>query len=131
MASGKGISADISGKTLLCGDEKYPAENGVSISEAVLTVLERLRAQGTASVLVAEQGSCIRVIALSDVLRPEAKEMISRLAAIHTRTVQLTGDNWKAADYFARQAGITEVRVEPDEKVRNVEALGKRAGESA
>src|SRR5699024_11905981 len=69
--------------------------------------------------------TCIGVIALSDVLRPEAKDMVSRLAKMHTPPVLLTGDHQKTADYFARQVGITEVRAEllPEEKVRNIEKL--------
>ena len=59
---------------------------------------------------MAENGACIGVIALSDVLRPEAKDMVSRLSAMHVRTVLLTGDNRKTADYFAKQVGISEVR---------------------
>ena len=33
-----------------------------------------------------------------DVLRPEAKDMVSRLNAMHTSTVLLTGDNKKTAE---------------------------------
>lgn len=67
----------------------------------------------------------IGVIALSDVLRPEAKDMVSRLSAMRTSAVLLTGDNRKTADYFAKQVGISEVRAEllPEEKVQNVETL--------
>lgn len=51
--------------------------------------------------------------------------MISRLAAMNTRTVLLTGDNQKTADYFAEQTGITEVHAEllPEEKVQKIESL--------
>jgi len=51
--------------------------------------------------------------------------MVSRLSAMHTRTVLLTGDNQKTADYFAQQVGISEVRAQllPEEKVGNIEAL--------
>ena len=45
-------------------------------------------------------------------LRPEAKDMVSRLSDMHTRTVLLTGDHQKTADYFAQQIGISEVRAE-------------------
>ena len=89
------------------------------------SALERLRTQGKASILVAEGQQCIGVIALSDVLRPEAKDMVSRLSDMHTRTVLLTGDHQKTADYFAQQVGISEVRAEllPEEKVRSIEKL--------
>ena len=125
MNAGKGIFAEVDNRSLLCGSEKFLKENGVSIDGEVQSALERLRTQGKASVLVAEGPKSIGVLALSDVLRPEAKNMVSRLSDMHTRTVLLTGDHRKTADYFARQAGISEVRAEllPEEKVQSIERL--------
>ena len=125
MTTGKGIFAEVDNRSLLCGNEKFLAENGVSIDNQVQSALERLRTQGKASILVAEGQKCIGVIALSDVLRPEAKDMVSRLSDMHTRTVLLTGDHQKTADYFAQQVGISEVRAEllPEEKVKSIEKL--------
>ena len=125
MTAGKGIFAEVDNRSLLCGSEKFLKENGVSIDGEVQSTLERLRTQGKASVLVAEGPKSIGVLALSDVLRPEAKNMVSRLSDMHTRTVLLTGDHRKTADYFARQAGISEVRAEllPEEKVQSIERL--------
>ena len=125
MTAGKGIFAEVDNRSLLCGNEKFLTENGVSIDNKVHSALERLRTQGKASILVAEGQKCIGVIALSDVLRPEAKAMVSRLSDMHTRTVLLTGDHQKTADYFAQQIRISEVRAEllPEEKVRNIEEL--------
>lgn len=125
MTAGRGIFTEIQGRKLLCGSEAFLRENGVSTGAAVRSVLEQLRAQGKASVLVADGQNCIGVIALSDVLRPEGKDMVARLADMHTRTVLLTGDHQRTADYFARQVGISEVRAEllPEEKVQAIEAL--------
>ena len=125
MTTGKGIFAEVDNRNLLCGNEKFLTENGISIDNQVQSALEQLRTQGKASILVAEGQKCIGVIALSDVLRPEAKDMVSRLSDMHTRTVLLTGDHQKTADYFARQVGISEVRAEllPEEKVRSIEKL--------
>lgn len=127
MTAGKGIYAEVSGRNLLCGNEKYLAEKGVITDNKVQNTLEQLRRQGKASILVADGKQCIGVIALSDVLRPEAKDMVSRLSAMHTRTVLLTGDNKKTADYFASQIGISEIRADllPEEKVQNIEELQK------
>lgn len=125
MTTGKGIFAEVDNRSLLCGNEKFLTENGVSIDNQVQSALERLRTQGKASILVAEGQKCIGVIALSDVLRLEAKDMVSRLSDMHTRTVLLTGDHQKTADYFAQQVGISEVRAEllPEEKVQSIEKL--------
>ena len=122
MTSGKGIFAVVSGKMLYCGNEKFLQENQIVISEEVQSVLERLRRQGKASILVAEAKGCIGVLALSDVLRLEAGQMVEQLERMHTNVVLLTGDNRKTADYFAAKAGISHVCAEllPEEKVANI-----------
>ena len=87
----KGIRAQVAGRNLLCGHEKYLTENGVVIGSAILAKLEHLRTQGKASVLLAEGARCLGILAMSDVLRPEAKAMVEQLAAMHVSTVLLTG----------------------------------------
>lgn len=127
MTSGKGISAEVDGYQLLCGNEKYLHECGVSVTANAAATLEKLRLQGKASILVAANGQCVGVIALSDVLRPEAAAMVQKLTAMQTNTVLLTGDNQKTADYFAAQVGIREVYADllPEDKVGNIAALQK------
>lgn len=127
MTTGKGIYAKVSERDLLCGNEKFLLEHGVTINRSVQTVLNRLRTEGKASILVADGKQCVGVIALSDVLRPEAKDMVKQLDAMQTGTVLLTGDHQTTADYFANRVGISGVRAEllPEEKVQNIEALQK------
>lgn len=125
MTSGKGISAIISGQNIFCGNEKFLIQNGIVVTDIVHMKTEKLRIEGKASVFVAENGQCIGVIALSDVLRPEAETMVSKLSAKQTQTVLLTGDNKKTADYFANQVGMAEVYAEllPEEKVEKITNL--------
>lgn len=127
MTAGKGIYAEVGGHRLYCGNEKYLAENGISLTNEVSEKAAQFRNEGKASVLAAENGSIIGIIALSDVLRPEAKEMVGKLNALGTKTVLLTGDHKKTADYFAGKVGISEVRADllPEEKVANITALEK------
>lgn len=125
MSAGMGIFAEVDGRNIYCGSEKYLLSNGITIHETVHDTLEKLRKEGKASILVAEDGDCIGVIALSDMLRPTAKEMVKKLSDMDTQTVLLTGDNRMTADYFAKQVGITSVRAEllPEEKVSNIVLL--------
>lgn len=122
MTTGKGVYAEVFGNALYCGNEKFLTENGVVLTEPAQTTLEHLRTQGKASILVAEGTRCIGVIALADVLRPEAKDMAAKLSSMKTKTVLLTGDHQKTADYFAGRVGITEVfaGLLPEEKVENI-----------
>lgn len=125
MTAGRGVAAEINGRVLLCGSERFLEENRITLTTTIAATLERLRTEGKASILVAEGTQCIGILALSDVLRPEAKNMVERLNAMHTQIVLLTGDNQKTADYFAGQAGITEIRAEllPEEKVKSIDTL--------
>ncbi len=125
MMSGKGISATVETHHLLCGSEIFLVEHHVLLDPPIQSALQRLRTQGKACVLVAEHQTCIGMLALSDTLRPEAKEMVARLHRMQTNTVLLTGDHQTAASYFANQVGITQVYAEllPDEKVRQIAQL--------
>lgn len=51
--------------------------------------------------------------------------MVAKLTSMGTGVVLLTGDNRKTADYFAGQAGITEIYAEllPEEKVERIVEL--------
>lgn len=122
MAMGKGVYAETGEQKIFCGNENFLEENGVAVDGGDRAELERLRAQGKATVLVAVPDRCLGVIVLSDVIRPKAKETVQKLSAMNTKTVLLTGDHERAADYFANQAGITEVyaRLLPEEKVEKI-----------
>ena len=125
MEAGRGVYAEIDGAALLCGNERFLQGNGVALEPPMLERLNALREQGKASVLAARDCACLGVIALSDTLRPAANSMVAKLASMGAQAVLLTGDNQRAADYFARQAGITAVRAEllPEQKVQSIVEL--------
>lgn len=129
MSAGKGIWATVDGKSYRLGNEKYIAEAGIRLDGNARTALDRLRGEGKASVIVADEAMVIGIIALSDVLRPEATDMIKRLAAMNTRAVLLTGDHDTATRFLASKVSIEDVRADllPEEKVGIVNEL-KRAG---
>ena len=128
MTAGRGVSAKVEGRKLLCGSESYLAENGIMMEAPMCEALERLRAEGKALVLAAEGERCIGALALSDTLRPEAKAMVEHLHAMDVCTVLLTGDNKEAAAYFASQVGIDEIHADllPEDKVAHVRKLQEK-----
>ena len=129
MSAGKGISAVVNQTVYYFGNEKYIREIGVGMDNRTGIELDRLRSEGKASVLVADRNQVIGIIALSDVIRTESPEVIKCLADMHTKTVLLTGDNRKAAEYLSANIGISEIRADllPEEKVQNITAL-KQSG---
>ena len=132
MTAGRGIEAQVDGQKVQCGSEAYLTACGIPADEPSTAALDTLRQQGKALVLVAVDGRLIGVVALADVLRPEAAGMVARLRGLHTDAVLLTGDHRRVAAHFAREAGIDEVRAEllPAQKVEAIAALqmaGRRA----
>ena len=127
MTAGKGIYAEINGKSYLLGNERFLTENGVSVNGAAADALEALRAAGKALVIICRENEVIGILALSDTLRPEGAAMVKELEQMGTKSVLLTGDNLKAARYFAAQVGITDIRAEllPENKVENIRDMMK------
>lgn len=131
MIPGMGVSAKIGGDTILCGNMKRLEENNVIFDEPVSGRLKRLREQGKAAVIVAKAGKCIGVIALSDTLRENARDMIRELKEARTEAVLLTGDHAQTANYFAAQVGISSIYSEllPAQKVEEIQKL-QRGGKN-
>ncbi len=125
VTAGKGLSAVVGGKKVICGNERFVRESGTDVPADATAALEKLRSQGKATIVVAVDGNVAGVIGLSDVMRDETPAAVRRLEDMGVRTVLLTGDHKAAADYFAEKAGVTEVHSElmPEEKVRNVSEL--------
>lgn len=122
MTAGKGVCAQLNGRSIYCGNEPFLQEQGIPLHNAEKEALRRVREQGNASVIVADNNGCLGIIALADTLRPEAQTMTECLASMHTNTVLLTGDNATTAAFVARQAGITAVHAEllPEQKVATI-----------
>ena len=125
MIPGKGIAAKIENNEIYCGNSRFLQEQGIILDENIESILENLRKQGKVSILVGKNRECIGIIALSDTIRPTAKEMVIKLKNMGTRVVLLTGDHKQTADYFAEEVGIENVYSEllPAEKVMYIKKL--------
>lgn len=125
MLPGKGIEAVVEGRSVLCGNSAFLQENGITLTADVESALDVFRNEGKAVVLTAIDGQCAGLVALSDIIRPEAKSMIAELERMNVKTVVLTGDNRRAANYLAQLVGIRNIRAEllPAEKVSVVTEL--------
>lgn len=124
MEAGKGIVATVDGRRILCGNARFIRESGIDAGAAQKDI-DRLLAEGKATVIAAADGEVLGIVALSDELRPEASGVVKRLEADGTKTVLLTGDTKAAAEYAVGGTGISEIRAEllPEQKVENVREL--------
>ena len=125
MTPGKGISAEVGGKILICGNSDFICENNISINESAIDVLNRFQNQGKATILIADNNQLLGVIALSDTIRTTSKETIRELKKTRTDVILLTGDNIQTAQYFAQKLGILDVHAGllPSQKVEEIRKL--------
>ena len=125
MYPGKGILASTSYGKILAGNAEFLSENNIKVTSEINTLLEMLRNEGKASIIIAKDSQTIGIIALSDVIREDASRIINRLHNMEINTVLLTGDHKKTADYFADKVGIKEVHgnLLPEDKLNWIEKL--------
>ena len=99
--SGKGVIAKVDGVSVAAGNDKLMAQLGI---EAI-----PCRSVGTV-IHIAIDGKYSGHILISDVEKPDAKEAIAALKrAGVTKTVMLTGDADRVAQYTAKNLGVDEV----------------------
>ncbi|MCL2628865.1 MAG: cadmium-translocating P-type ATPase [Oscillospiraceae bacterium] len=125
MQPGKGISATLDGKKVLCGNINYLSENGVIKDSIDTSAISALQEQGKATILISCDDKCIGVIALSDLMRENVSDVIRRLDSMSTKTALLTGDNTQTAKYFAQKAGIENIYAGllPEQKVLQIQSV--------
>lgn len=125
MTVGKGVSAKIYNNLILCGSDSFLKDNGIKLKQDTENIIKDLRTQGKASVIVAKDNTVIGIIALSDIIKKEAKGTVSKLNSANIKTVLLTGDNKLTADYFVQKTGISEVYSDllPEQKVEKINEL--------
>jgi Cu+-exporting ATPase len=121
---GHGIGARVEGRRLLLGNATLLLEHGIEPGGWGLEA-GRLADEGKTAVYVALDGSVVGLIAVADVLKPEAREAVAALKAMGLQVVMLTGDSRRTGEAIARQAGIDRVlaQVLPEDKAKEVARL--------
>ena len=101
--SGVGLEAEVEGRKVKIVNEKEVKRLGLPLDASRIKPYEE---QGnTISYLIIEE-QLTALIALGDVIKPEAKEFIQALKGKNITPVMLTGDNHKAAQAVAEYLGI-------------------------
>ena len=129
---GHGLEAEVGGRKIYLGNEKFMAERGVDAPGSV-DEIRRFESQGKTVVLVADDGGLLGVIGVADSLRENSAEAVAALQSMGIEVYMLTGDNERTAQTIAAEAGISHVMADvmPDEKAAMVQRLkreGKKVG---
>lgn len=121
--AGHGILAKTAADTLLCGNRKLMDAHNVDLSAYTKTAF------GT-EVLVARNGRFIGHIVISDTLKDDAVEAVSRIKELGIVTAMLTGDAQDSAEHVAKQTGIDEVHAKllPENKLSELQRIRQARG---
>ncbi|XP_071773088.2 copper-transporting ATPase 1 [Centroberyx gerrardi] len=116
---------------VLIGNREWMRRNGLQIRSDVDEAMTEHERRGRTAVLVAVDSLLCAMIAIADMVKPEAELAVHTLTHMGLEVVLMTGDNSKTARAIAAQVGIKKVFAEvlPSHKVAKVEQLqqaGKR-----
>lgn len=116
--AGNGIKAIVKENEILAGNSKLMEMFNINY----------IKTQDSGTVVhTAQNGSYTGYIIISDEIKNDAKDAITKLKSLSVETVMLTGDTYKSAKTTANELGIDKVYAEllPAQKVEKLEELTK------
>ena len=121
MVPGHGISASVSSHSIIAGNTKFLADNGVKTR--IDAGFSRYIDKGATIIHVGIDGEYAGFIALSDTLRSDADVMIKKIRKLGVVPVLLTGDGRNAASSIASVLGLETFQPEclPEDKMCFIE----------
>lgn len=121
--SGKGLEGNFNNKKYLIGNNKLIIDNKIDNEhdndEKILSN------DANSIVYVAEDDKIIALIGVRDIVKDNAKEVISKFKKLNKRIIMLTGDNEVTANVIAKSIGIDEViaNVSPSDKANKIKEV--------
>ncbi len=121
--SGRGISAETDGKSLLCGNERLMAENGIEVPENSNDIVGSV-------VYIAVNRVLEGRIIVSDSIKKTSAQAVKQLKSMGVHTAMLTGDKEENARITANELGIdsAEGGLMPDEKLERIRNIRRNHG---
>ncbi|WMM25073.1 HAD-IC family P-type ATPase [Tissierella sp. MB52-C2] len=111
----------IDGEIILIGNRKLMLENNISLGEDIEKHLQTEEEKGQTAVIVGNTEKVLGIISIADIVREDAKKLVSNLKKVEQKKiVMLTGDNKRAAKAIAEEIGLDAFYAEllPEDKVK-------------
>lgn len=121
--TGYGIVGKVNGQDFMLGSSKIVSKYGIENSH--LSDEGLLASEGNSIIYVIKNKEIIALIGVNDIVRDNAKEVISKLSKHNIEAIMLTGDNEQTAKKIAGEIGISKVlaNVLPSNKATVVKGL--------
>lgn len=122
---GKGITANLGEKSILVGNLKLIKDVDINLNKDIINISEEFTKKGCTVIYLSIDNKLIGYVALSDILREEAKEVISYIKSQKINPVMLTGDNKNSAQNIANIVGIDDIHPSllPEDKMNIIKNL--------
>ncbi|CAE6787228.1 heavy metal translocating P-type ATPase [Paraburkholderia domus] len=130
---GRGVEADINGRTLALGSTRWLNELGIQLPPQLTERAKQLEAAGNTVSWLMQRAplapAALALIAFGDTVKPTARAAVERLAQMGIKSVLVTGDNRGSAASVAEALGIAEFHAEvlPDDKANVIRDLKIRS----
>jgi P-type Cu+ transporter len=123
---GLGVEAEVEGRHVAIGADRFMAAYGVDIA-GFADAVARYGEAAKSPIYVAIDGELAGLFVVADPIAPTAREAIEALRKQGLEVVMVTGDNWRAAEAIAKAVGIGNVVAEVL-PVGKIEALNNLRG---
>ena len=122
---GKGITANLGEKSILVGNLKLIKDVDINLNKDIINISEEFTKKGCTVIYLSIDNKLIGYVALSDILREEAKEVISYIKSQKINPIMLTGDNKNSAQNIASIVGIDDIHPSllPEDKMNIIKNL--------
>ena len=122
---GQGVIAKVRAKEVLIGNRALFEKRNVPYPNEVEAKILQLENEAKTVSLIAVEGKLCGLVAIADVLKESAKNVVDELKNMGLKAVMITGDNWRTAKVIAREIGVENVLAEvlPQDKAEQVKKL--------
>ena len=123
--TGRGVQAEVEGRSLAVGGPKLMQERSVDIPESLRHQVDKWMERGAAVLWLLDDERALGALALEDEVRPESHEAVRALHDLGVKVAMITGDARQVAASVAKELGIDEFFAEvlPEDKDATVTDL--------
>ncbi|HFD11220.1 MAG TPA: cadmium-translocating P-type ATPase [Crenotrichaceae bacterium] len=130
--TGKGVQGVVNGFVYRLGNLAFMEQEIVDTGQFP-ELMDHHAAQGETPILLAEEGTVIGMITVSDPVKQESVTAIQHMQAMGKQVMMITGDHLITAQAIAEQVGITDLRagVLPQDKaqiIKEIQEAGANVG---
>lgn len=129
VLNGRGVSGMIDGRLWHFGNYRLVEEIGAA-SATLSLQLATLEKTGKTAIVLCAASRPVAIFGVADTLRPQSRQAVADLQALHVEAVMLSGDNPATARAIADQLGLKDARgnLLPADKLAAVAELKARYG---